>query len=50
MDSPEIFLSMYVRNLREEKYVENILNATRTKLHRTGDGKEEVRCLVLGRN
>ena len=45
MDSPEIFPSMYVRNLREDKYVENILNATRTKLHRTGIGRR--RCYPL---
>ncbi len=43
MDSPEIFPSMYVRNLREEKYVENILNATRTELHRMGlEGRSAI--------
>jgi hypothetical protein len=31
MDSHEIFPSMYKRNLREEKYVENISNPARTQ-------------------
>ena len=31
VDSHEIFPSMYERNLREEKYVENISNPARTQ-------------------
>jgi hypothetical protein len=36
---------MYKRNLRKEKYVENILNAVRTGLHRMGlEGRGAIPC------
>ena len=45
MDSREIFPSMYERNLRKEKYVENILNEIRTELHRIGlEGGGAIPC------
>jgi CII-binding regulator of phage lambda lysogenization HflD len=46
MDSREIFPSMYKRNLRKEKYVENISNEVSDGMHRMGlEGT--VRSLVL---
>ena len=39
----EIFPSMYKRNLRHEKYVENISNPARTELHRMGlEGRSAI--------
>ena len=36
---------MYVRNLQQEKYVENISNAVRTELHRMGlEGGDAIPC------
>jgi hypothetical protein len=49
MDSREIFPSMYKRNLRKEKYVENISDEVSDGMHRMG---LEGRCdpLSYGRN
>ena len=49
MDSRQILPSMYKRNLRKEKYVEDISNEVRTECTEWGlEGA--VRSLVLGRN
>jgi hypothetical protein len=49
MDSREILPSMYKRNLRKEKYVENISNEVRTECTEW-DWKEQCDLLSYGRN